>query len=269
MANDNTQTAPVSSDNASAAVQAPNAAGSTDAAQNSTDNADGQSKPAFDPQTSYGDLKSQYETINKSYAELRREFTRRSQYEAELKKQIEGLSKAFATATQKEISPEEFMKSLQTQGVKAFEPLREQWTKELNDNHNKALEELRNDNTTLKTNFEVMRRQLDSKNYPDFVELMPVMNEIGASENCPVDWGNPDIGLIYDTLYKLARNFKAEESVRKAHGLGLKQGEAQAAKEASTAVATGGKAGSLSNPAEIKDLKKLREYFVSQLGEAE
>lgn len=222
----------------------------------------------FDPRTSYDSLVKQLETVNKSYGELRREFTRRTQYESELKKQIESLSHAFAQATEEEVSPEDFIKALQTQGIKALNPLKDKWTKDLQTSYETALQERDGQLLNLRTQFEIMRRQQDVTNYPDFAKLQETMQQLAESENCPVDW-NQDPAVVLDTLYKLARAVSAETAVKQAKQLGRQEAEAQLAKEAATSVATGGKSGATSNPKEIKDIKKLREYFVSQIGEAE
>lgn len=259
----NNQSAPattdVAPDNAAPTTGSPDAVGSQSATNDTTPNP-APKEPTFDPRTSYDALVKQLESVNKNYGQLRSEYTRRTQYEAQLKSQIDSLHKAFAQATKQEISPEEFMKSLQTQGLKAFDPLREEWTKELKTEHEKALEERDQRITSLQTNFEIMRRELDVTNYPDFAKLKPVMNEIASSENCPVDW-NQDVGVIYDTLYKLARDLKAEESVKKAHEIGRQAADAQAAKEAASAVAAGGKTNTAGLDTRNMTAAQLKQHF--------
>jgi len=275
MADNNQQTAPASqADNAATTVEN-NAAGVADV-QESNVSSEASKAPAtapsqssaFDPQTNYESLKQQYESLGKNYSELRKEFTRRSQAESELKKQIEALTKSVSTATKKEISPEEFISALQTQGIKALDPLKEQWRNEIKEEYDKALAETKESSTRQAYELEVLKRQLDTKNYPDFATLRPIMADIADSENCPINLDQP-INVVIDSLYKYARSLNAENSVKQAREMGRKEADLQAAKEAGSAVAAGGKAGSATNPAEIKDLKKLREYFVSQLGEAE
>lgn len=264
---DDKQAAPAPADNVSQPVQDSSAASPEGAVQSPTDNT-ANTEPAFDPRQSYDGLKSQFENLNKSYSEIRRAYTQSTQGYSDLKKQMDQMVKALSEATKEEISPEDFMKSLQSQGVKAFDPLRQQWTTEVKSEYEKALEERDTQITQIQTQFEVMRRELDQTNYPDFAKLKPVMNELANSENCPVDFNQP-VGVIYDALYKLAKTLSAENAVKEAHSRGVKDAQANLAKEAGTAVATGGKAGSINNPADIKDLKKMREYFVSQIGEAD
>jgi uncharacterized protein (DUF2267 family) len=244
-----------------------NASTNVEAPKVSTDNVQPASVGS-DPRTSYESLVKELGTINKSYGDLRKEFTRRTQYESELKKQIDTLSKAFAEATKEEISPEDFIKAIQTQGVKAFHPLKDQWTKEIREEYDKSLTEEKNARMSLQTNFEIMRREMDSSNYPDFAQLKDAMNDIANSDNCPVDWSQ-DTGVVLDTLYKLARSYSMENAIREAKSIGSKEAEAKIAKESATAVAPGGKSGGPTNPTDIKDLSKLRQYFVSQIGEAE
>jgi hypothetical protein len=264
MADDNNQDAPAATetpvDNAAATIDSPDAVGTQPGTESTTQNPPVAAAPTFDPKTSYDSLVKQLESVNKNYGNLRSEYTRRTQYEAQLKAQLDSLHKAFTQATKQEISPEEFMKSLQTQGVKAFDPLRDEWTKELKTEHEKALETRDQEITGLKTNFEIMRREIDVTNYPDFAKLKPVMNEIASSENCPVDW-NQDVGVIYDTLYKLARDLKAEESVKQAHELGRKSADAQAAKESASAVAAGGKTNTTGLDTRKMSAAQLKQHF--------
>lgn len=262
MADDNNQVAPAAEvvDNATQTIDSPDAVGAADGANDTTPNTPASVEPTFDPRTSYDALVKQLESVNKNYGSLRSEYTRRTQYEAQLKSQIDSLHKAFAQATKQEVSPEEFMKSLQTQGVKAFDPLREEWQKEWKSEHEKELEARDQKITGLETNFEIMRRELDVTNFPDFAKLKPVMNDIASAENCPVDWNQP-VGVIYDTLYKLARDLKAEESVKQAHELGRKSADAQAAKEASTAVAAGGKTNTTGLDTRKMSAAQLKQHF--------
>lgn len=256
----NNQAAPeaIATDNADQTTVSPDAVGAQDGGQNTTQQNLDPTNPTFDPRTSYDSLVKQLDSVNKNYKNLHSEFTRRTQYEAELKRQIGELSKAFTEATRQEISPEEFMKSLQTQGVKAFDPLREAWTKELKDSHTKDLEARDSQISKLQISHAIMSRTLDTENYPDFAKLKPVMTEI--AETHPLDW-NQDVDTIYDTLYKLARDLKAEESVKQAREIGRKEADSQAAKEASTAVAAGGKTNTTGIDPRNMSAADLRKHF--------
>jgi hypothetical protein len=268
MANDNNLSAPVSTDNATeAAAPATSTAEVSKVDGKATSNPTPEA-PAFDPRTSYDGLLKQFEGVNKNYSELRKFSTQQSQSYSALKKQLEDLTSVFKEATKEEISPEDFMKALQSQGVKAFDPLKQQWTGELKSEYDKRIEGIQAERTNDRVQIEELRRTVDTVNYPDFQKLKPVMNDIANSDSYPLDWSQ-DIGVIYDTLYKLAKAASAETAIKEAHSQGLKEAETKVAREAGTAVTTGGKAASVSSPGDIKDLSKLREYFVAQLGEAE
>lgn len=221
----------------------------------------------FDPQTNYNQLNKQLETITKSYSELRRDYTRRTQYEADLKKQIETLSRAFAEATKEEMSPEDFVKNIQTQGIKALNPLREQWIKEVQEKYDTELSSRDSTIGKLRTDFAIMQRQLDTENYPDFAKLRPLMHELASSENCPVNLDG-DLDLALDSLYKMARSLSMETAVKEAEIKGRQKAEVQLAKEAATSVATGGKSGLPTDPSKMS-VEQLRAAFVQRIGEAE
>jgi len=221
-----------------------------------------------DAQISYDALIEKYDAITKNYGELRKEFTRRTQYESELQKKIDALTSTINKATEEPINPEQFFKDLQTQGPKAFEPL---WAKRetaLRDEFSKVLEQEQTQRVTMEYKMGKILRRMDNANYPDFAELEPVMAELASDESVPLDMSRtPD--EVLDTLYKLAKNLNADNAVKKAREVGRQEAESQAAKEANASVAAGGKTGSVTNPADIKDINKLRQYFVNQIGEGE
>ena len=272
MADENNQGAPANAANdAAASENASSAAGTTGAANNDgTANNAANEVPAFDPRTSYDSLTKEFQSVSKSYKELQREFTRRNQDSSELRKQLDTLHKAFTEATREEVTPEAFMKSLQSQGVKAFDPLREQWTKELKDDFGKQLSEQQEARLKDRNEFEVMKRELNTSKYPDVAKLKPLMNEIATSDNCPIDW-NQDLGVIYDTLYKLAKDGSAENSVKEAREIGRKEAESRAANEANAGVAGGGKSAGSTTPDlnKITDIAKLREMVAQMHGVAD
>lgn len=221
----------------------------------------------FDPQTNYNQIVKQLETVNKSYGELRKDYTRRTQYESELKKQIETLSRAFAEATKSEISPEDFVKNIQTQGIKALDPLRQQWAKEIQEKYDGALNERDNHISKLRTDFAIMQRQLDTETYPDFAKMRPLMAELANSDQCPVNLDG-DLDLAIDSLYKMARSLSMETAVKEAETKGRQKAEVQLAKEAATSVATGGKSGLPTDPSKMS-VEQMRAAFVQRIGEAE
>jgi len=217
--------------------------------------------PAFDAKTSY-------DALQKSYGELRREFTRRTQHESELQKKLDTLAQTLAKATETPIDPEQFLKDLQTQPQKALEPLFLKHIDSVKTEYSQKMEEMQNRLSLSEFRAERLARISDSDNYPDFKKLEPLMKQLADDEQTPLDF-NREPGEIIDALYKLARTLSMEQAVQEAKTIGKKEAEAQLAKEAATSVVTGGKSGVPTNPSDIKDIHKMREYFVSQIGEAE
>lgn len=224
--------------------------------------------------------------VRKSYEELRKEFTRRTQSESQLKKQYadavsqlqslhdshKQLASMIQQATKKPIDPEQFIADLQKQGPAALDAYLEDKLggrlKEIEDKYNKQYMDVATRNFTLEAELEKVKRLHDTARYPDFDKLLPTMEALADPETCPIDMSKLSIAEIYDALYKLARSQHSEEAIKAAEELGRKSAEAALAKESVTTVAGGGKAGSTTNPADMP-LDKLRQYFVSQIGEAE
>lgn len=268
MAEDINQSAPVQADNAAETVpQNAPVTEATESTANTTNNAV-PTEASFDPRTSFDGLRTQFDTLNKSYSELRKVYTQQSQGYSSLKKQLDDMAKVFVQATKQEVSPEDFMKSLQSQGPKALDPLKTQWQQEIKEQYDAALAKINEERIQDRSDFELMRRRSDTSNYPDFAKLEAQMAELANSENCPVDWGQGP-AVVYDTLYKLARAASADNAIKEAHARGLKEAESKIAKESATAVAGGGKAGSITNPSDFKNIADMRKHFVAQLGEAE
>jgi len=219
------------------------------------------STPAFDAKTSY-------DTLQKSYGELRREFTRRTQHESELQKKLDSLASTLAKATETPIDLQQFLKDLQTQPDKALEPLLMKHTEGIKATYDQKMADMSNKLSLSEFRSERLARVVDGENYPDFKKLEPLMKQLADDENTPLDF-NREPGEIIDALYKLARTLSMESAIQEAKSLGKKEAETQLAKEASTSVVTGGKSGVPTSPSEIKDINALRKYFVSQIGEAE
>jgi hypothetical protein len=217
--------------------------------------------PAFDAKTSY-------DALQKSYSELRREFTRRTQHESELQKKLDNLASTLAKATETPLDPQQFLKDLQTQPDKALEPLFMKHIEGVKSEYAQKMEEMANRLSLSEFRAERLARLTDGENYPDFKKLEPLMKQLAEDENTPLDF-NREPGEIIDALYKLARTLSMEQAINEAKTMGKKEAETQLAKEAATSVVTGGKSGVPTSPNEIKDLSKLRQYFVNQIGEAE
>jgi hypothetical protein len=218
------------------------------------------------------EFQKQFETLKKSYDDLRAEFTRRTQGESGLRKEYDALKGQFADLmkqiTKKEHDPQQFISELQTKGIEALNPYLEELLKEKEtaweEKHRKSEERA----VKLEHQTERMKRMLDTTNYPDFAKLEEKIVELAKNEKTPIDWNLP-VGDIYDGLYKLAKESSSEEAVKLAEEAARKEAEAGLAKEAQTGVAgSGTKTGK-----QTKDLSKLsladhRAALVSEFGEA-
>lgn len=199
--------------------------------------------------------------VQRSYEELRKEFTRRTQYEAELQKKLsaieesnKNLAESLAKATEEPFNPEQFMETFKSQGPKALEPYLDKRLKSLVEKYDKTIDTLQSERIQDRTRIEVLIRRADEANFPDFERLENAMRDLAASENCPVDLNRP-IPEVLDTLYKLVREQHSGEAVIAAEQLGKSKAEAQLAKEAATAVAGGGKPSGTVTPGDMKNMK--------------
>lgn len=232
-------------------------------------NAETVGQPEVDYRKSYEELRPQFTRTTQELARLKQQYGLSTRELAELKKGYEQLAAQMESVTNQPVSPEEFLKNLQTQGPKALDSYFDRRFKSIKAEYEKAYTSERERSLALEAGFEKMKRSLDKTNYPDFDKLEATMQEVLEADNCPIDTNKLSIGEIYDALYKLARSKHSEEAIKAAEELGRKSAEAGLVKESVTTVTGGGKAGSKVNPAEINDIAKLRQYFVSQLGEAE
>ena len=225
------------------------------------------STPEFDARTSHESLMAELAKQNKSYAELRREFTRRTQNEAALQAKIDNLTSIISKAAEVPIDPEQFFKDLQTQGPKAFEPLLQRERESLQSAHQTAMQSLEDRVTMSEYRAEKFARLMDTETYPDYKKLEPTMKQLAEDENTPIDFDRSP-GEVLDALYKLARTLSMEDAVKAARDQAKQEAEASLAKESATSVAAGGKAGV---PTDAKNLSgaELRKWAVQQFGEAE
>jgi len=222
----------------------------------------------FDIEKSYGELRKEFTRVTQENARARRESQAALQELNALKQSQQKLTEAIAASTRKPVDPQKFMHDLQTQGPEALKAFLQEEIKSGTAQLQQAYLEQFNKGVLMEAQVEKLHRRMDTANYPDFAALEPKMQEIADSENCPIDWKQP-ISVIYDTLYKLAREGNSESAVAAAEQFGRRTAERTLGKEAQAAVPTGGKGASTVNPKEIKDLAQLRQYFVSQVGESE
>lgn len=237
------------------------------AVQSPTDKA-AKTATEWDAKTSYESLQKNHEQISKSYNELRREFTRRTQSESELQRKLDSLTDMFAKATETPIDPKQFFNDLQTQGPKAFDSLLSKREAAIKAEFEKAREADQEAMQTMQFELGKFTRRADPGNYPDFQKLEPKMAELVADNSVSLDFSQ-GAGAVLDTLYKLARSLNADQAIKQAKMSGKAEADAQAAKEANATIAGGGKAGSPTDPNSITDINELRKLYVANLGEAE
>ena len=227
------------------------------------------SQPSFDVQRSYEELRKQFTKVTQDYSKDRRTWNQ-TLSELQHLKQLQGqLAEQLSKATEVPIDPAQFLTDLQTHGPKAMDGYVNKRIESATAHIQSAYVEQANRALDLELRLERMARRMDTENYPDFKKLEPIMEELSdPASNISIDWNQP-VGVIYDTLYKLARSKSSDNAVKAAEEFGRKSAEEQLGKEARTAVPTSGGAGAPVDPTKVKDISKLREYFVSQLGEAE
>lgn len=214
----------------------------------------------------------------KNYEELRPQFTKATQELAALKRQHgttaselktlrqvqEQFAKQLAAATEKPIDPAEFIRDLQTQGPKAIDGYLEKKLNDIRNEYKSTYDKVAQQNAVLEANLEVMKRERDDKNYPNFVELKGFMQELADSGKVPDEVFSRPTGEVYDYLYNLAKSQHSEEALKQAEQFGQKKAEAAIAKESATTVASGGNGDvTIANPSKMS-AAELRKYFINQ-----
>lgn len=179
---------------------------------------------------------------------------------AEQEKKLKALEQAMLKAARPKESPEQFMSRLQTEGPSALEQLlkeredalRSEWGeseksyKEKLDTQEKALVKM-----ALDTYIDKCRA--NTKDYPGFAELEPVMQQI-VDSNDTLKWGEMDIQTFVKTAYDLAKASTSEEQLRKAEEEGRKKAEEGKIREAKT---TSGVKSSKNHTQQDEDLWKM------------
>jgi hypothetical protein len=220
-------------------------------------------QPAFDVQKSYEELRKQFTRVTQDYSKDRKTWNQTLSELQSLKQAHAQTAELLSKATQTPIDPARFYEDFKTQGPKVFDGYVKQQVAEQTKQLQEAYVEQANTALLLEAKLEKLHRKLDTKTYPDFAELETVMQEIADSEDCPIDWNQP-IGVVYDALYKLARSRSSESAVKAAEEFGRKQAEEAARKEAATAVPGSGKGGSVTADPRKMTAAQLRQHFISQ-----
>jgi len=212
----------------------------------------------------------------KRYEDLHRDYTRRTQHEKEVMTRLQVMEESFqkqaellAKATEEPFNPDAFKQTWDTQGPKALDPYIQKREQALQSKYDKQLGEMQTQMMADRIQLNLALRRGDEETYPDFQVLEPTMNELAASDDCPVDLTKP-INEVLDALYKLARDANAGDAIKEAEKTGAKNKEAELAKEAQTAVAGGGKhQGVTTTDFSKMSVADMRKQFVSKFGEAE
>lgn len=223
-------------------------------------------QPPFDVQKSYEELRKQFTRVTQDYSRDRKTWNQTLSELKSVKESQSKLAELLSRATEVPVDPAQFMQDLQTQGPKALEGYLKKHVEAATKQIQESYVEQANKALALEIRLEKMSRRMDVTNYPDWDKLEPVMNEIADPDNndpTPIDWNQP-IGLVYDALYKLARSRSSEDAVRAAEQFGKAQAEKQLGKEAATAVPGGGKGGSVTTDPRSMTAPQLRQYFISQ-----
>lgn len=221
------------------------------------------SQPAFDVQKSYDELRKQFTKVTQDYSKDRKTWHQTLSELQSLKQSQAQLADVLSKATETPIDPTRFYEDFKTQGPKALDGYVDKRvsaaTKRLQD----AYVEQANQALLLETKLEKLHRKLDKENYPDFDQLEPLMQELAEDETVPIDFNQP-VAVVLDALYKLARSRSSDNAVKAAEELGRKQADAEARKEAATAVPGGGKGGAPAIDPKNMSADQLRQFFINQ-----
>lgn len=203
------------------------------------------SEPAgFNAETSYKDLQERYGKLDKSYSEIRRAYTQSSQRAAEYEKKLDQMMKMLSKATETPIDPQQFIRDVQSRGhepiVELINREKQKLQADFEDQYGKVLKENQSYIASLEARFLKEQMRNDEANFPGFKDLEPVMADLVEDPNLPID-PNAPVNEQMKALYKLARARSADDAILKAHEEGARAKEKELAKEASTAVAGGGR----------------------------
>lgn len=225
------------------------------------------SEPAWDAKTSYEELKAANEKLVQQIQNLQPAFTRKSQEAADMRKQIESLSKMIEKATKAPIDPKQFLNDFQTKGPAALEPLFKEREDALKSEFSKTIEEVQTANETLQYEVAKMQRRADSERYPDFQKLEPKMAQVLTEGKLALDFSQ-GADAVMDTLYNHVKSLNADQAIADAKALGKQEEQNLARKEAGASTAGGGKAGVTTDPSKLS-LDEHRKMLINKIGLAD
>lgn len=218
----------------------------------------------IDYRKSYEELRPQFTKTTQELSRLKREHGMTQKEIATLRQAHEEFAKQLATATEKPIDPAVFIEDLKTQGPKALDGYLKKQLDALRKEHMTAYEKVEARNAVLEANVEVMRREKDSANYPNFAELKEEMQALADSGKVPDEVFSKPTGEVYDYLYNLVKSKHSEEALKQAEEFGTKKAEAALAKESATTVAGGGNSDVTIANSSTMTAAQLRKHFISQ-----
>jgi hypothetical protein len=216
------------------------------------------------------DFRSNYDSLNKNYGELRKWATQQSQARADLEKKLDLITDQFSKLTEEKIDPAKFIADLQAQGPYAFDPYLQKridsHVGKVRAEYDKTLGEMQDRIRGMEINTVIEGCKKDSKNYPDFDKLENTMNDILNSPNNPVRLDQP-VNVVVDALYRLARNQHSQEAIQMASKEAYSKAQHDLATEAKAAVATGATGGT-GSPVDYNKMsvQQMRDSLNSQLG---
>jgi hypothetical protein len=285
---------------ASAAVQPPAVDATSDAPDTKDittvvpDSSDGSTAPTKETATAgttgrnwekeYQSVAKLREQEQKNFNELRKKLiaqgTERNNLEKEvgpLRQQLQALTDALSKAGKAEITPEQFLEGLQTEGPKFLENWLAERDKDLSGRFEGRMSEMATRLRKREVSAAVRDRRSDAEGYPDFAKMEPTMSDIMMTMReefknglLPTDPDSVDPDELTDYLYNLARLQHSQDAIKAAEAEGAQKARSELAREAETSVAGGGKQTSSQVPNLDKlSLSQERDYWVKKIGETD
>ena len=255
----------------------------TPAAETPTNKAEESGQAGQDWQARHDELKNLYDQQLKHYNSLRGKLVTQGTEKNQLAEKLQGMEAKIAQmyetltkATSTPYDPDQFMEELRTQGPKVFDTQIKKALEGMGKEYSSKLEALEAKHRRLQVDSVVKSCMADTKNYPDFdslkQDMINVMTDLKKQFQAGLG-GNPDDvdpEELVPYLYNEAKLRHSQEALKAAESHGAKKAAAELAKDANTAVASGGKT---TIPQDV-NLDKLtldqeREFWIKKNGLAE
>lgn len=230
----------------------------TNDGQSPVNSTDQSGQAGQDWQKRYLETQDLYAKQLKSFNELRGKLvtqgTEKNKFADELKgmkTQMQQIAEALAKATATPYDPDQFMEELRTQGPKAIENHLKGTIDKQAQAYEAKIQAISGQMRKMNTSFAVKECRADSKNYPDFQKMEGTMAEVMTElrENFKAGLiGDPDQvepEELVGYLYNEAKLRHSQDAIKAAEAHGAAKATAELAKEASTAVAGGGRSAKL------------------------